>query len=194
MFHAKTSAKHFGGKPKDYLDIHVLIDSSREAFPDLRHRALTHNSWFITKIIPQIFGEQRRNSAKKLYSTRAVAELHVIEDFKHLFIPSAQDFLEKIRVAEWMDNAHGGACPPSHKMVKKYGKHPKRPKPKKEQPSKPVPTLKDPFKGAQRRMLPLFPLGRPKDDLSPPFVIPPRTIMRRGCGGPALPGGPMRFD
>ncbi|HEU5114963.1 MAG TPA: hypothetical protein VFT82_04335 [Candidatus Paceibacterota bacterium] len=119
MVHAKSSAEHFGGKPKDYLDIHQLMDSSREAFPDMRHRALTHNSWFITKIIPLIFGETRVNSAGTRYSTRAVAEFHVLEDFKGKYIPSAQDFLAEIEFKDWMDNGKGEP-PPSHRKLGRY--------------------------------------------------------------------------
>lgn len=44
--HAISSAKRFGGKPEDYIEIHNLMDSSKGAIPDNRHRALTHNSWF----------------------------------------------------------------------------------------------------------------------------------------------------
>ncbi len=54
--HADNSANKFGGKPEDYMDIHLLMDSTKGTFPDNRHRAITHNSWFTTNILPLIFG------------------------------------------------------------------------------------------------------------------------------------------
>lgn len=49
--HAESSARRFGGVPKDYLEIHNIMDSSKAVFADNRHRALTHNSWFIGHIL-----------------------------------------------------------------------------------------------------------------------------------------------
>ncbi len=117
IFHAESSAKEFGGKPEDYLDIHEFLDSSREAFGDLRHRALTHNSWFIGKVIERIFGITRINSVGERYSVKTIAEHHVLEDFDGLFIPSAQDYLAEIELHDWMDNAKDGKVPPSRKKV-----------------------------------------------------------------------------
>lgn len=53
--HAESSAKKFGGKPEDYLDIHNLLDSSKAALCDSRHRVLTHNSWFVGVILEKIW-------------------------------------------------------------------------------------------------------------------------------------------
>ena len=52
--HAKSSAKRFGGIWEDYVEIHKLMDSSKGAIADNRHRCLTHNSWFISEIIERI--------------------------------------------------------------------------------------------------------------------------------------------
>ncbi len=113
--HAQSSARIFGGKAKDYLDIHEFIDSSKEAFSDLRHRALTHHPWFISKILPRVFGVTRKNSSGRTYSVVEVGERHVHEDFRGKFIPSAQDFLEQIEMHDWMDNGgKGNTLPPSH--------------------------------------------------------------------------------
>lgn len=57
MIHARSSAKRFGGQPEDYIEIHDFMDSSKAAFPDNRHRALTHNSWFIF-IVEKVFGHE----------------------------------------------------------------------------------------------------------------------------------------
>ena len=118
--HAKSSAAHFGGKAEDYLPIHKLLDSSKGTFPDLRHRALTHNSWFITEILPRIFGEEITNSKGQKVSVRDIAERHVLEDFGNLFIPAPSDFLAEIEFHPWMDNALNGTTPPSHRKLGKY--------------------------------------------------------------------------
>lgn len=47
MVHAESSVRKWGGKPEDYMPIHNLMDSSKGTIADSRHRALTHNTWFI---------------------------------------------------------------------------------------------------------------------------------------------------
>lgn len=108
--HAKSSAKKFGGKLEDYLDIHILLDSSKMAFADNRHRALTHNSWFINHILPKIFGDTITNSNGKLISTIDIGEQHVLEDFNQQFIPTVQDYLLEMNRRNWMN---GQGLPPS---------------------------------------------------------------------------------
>lgn len=100
QIHAENSALKFGGKAKDYLDIHQFIDSSKSSFSDARHRAITHNIWFCVNVIPKVFGEQRKNSDKKNYSPKDVAEMHCIEDIGH--VPTVQDFLENMKLTDWM--------------------------------------------------------------------------------------------
>jgi hypothetical protein len=116
--HAKSSAKRFGGEPDDYMDIHQLMDSSKGAFADNRHRALTHNAWFIGPGGPleRIFGTTFINSAGRVISTRDIGEQHILEDFGNRFIPSAQDYLAGIPYEEWM-TAGKGEPPPSFKKI-----------------------------------------------------------------------------
>lgn len=109
--HAMSSARRHGGVMEDYLDIHDFMDSSKGAIADNRHRALTHNAWFISTVIERVFGPTRKNSEGKVYSTRLIAEEHVLEDFRGKYIPSAQDFLQEIEPKDWMDNGRG--TPPS---------------------------------------------------------------------------------
>lgn len=97
------------------MPIHELMDSSKSVIACNRHRALTHNAWFTSVIIPRIFGETAVNSDGKTYSTRDIAERHVLEDFAGRFIPSAQDFLEKIPWEDWMNN--GAGYPPSFAKI-----------------------------------------------------------------------------
>lgn len=116
--HAESSARRFGGKASDYEDVHVFLDSSKAAFPDNRHRAATHNAWFIREVVPRVFGYTRVNSDGKTYSTIDVAEQHVSEDF-HGFIPSLCDFLTSMEFADWMNNGRGGP-PSAARLVKRY--------------------------------------------------------------------------
>ena len=108
--HAESSVKRFGGSIEDYLEIHVLLDSSKMAFADNRHRALTHNSWFVNHILPKIFGSTITNSDGKRISVIDIAEQHVLEDFSYNFIPTAQDYLIEMNKSSWM---HGQGLPAS---------------------------------------------------------------------------------
>lgn len=117
--HAKSSAKRWGGTPDDYLPIHNLMDSSKAAMPDNRHRALTHNSWFIGFVVEQVFGVTITNSDGKVVSVRDVAEQHVLEDFGGRFIPTVQDYLQEMEFQPWMNNGAGGAYPPSAEKIER---------------------------------------------------------------------------
>lgn len=119
-YHAEQSAKRFGGVPEDYIDIHELMDSTKAAYPNNAHRVITHNSWFAVNIIPKVFGHQRENSEGRKYSTKDVAEYHILEDFRMRFIPSIQDYLEHLDFQPWMNN--GGDVP---NRLKNKPTHPK---------------------------------------------------------------------
>lgn len=109
--HAESSAKKMGGKPEDYMAIHEFLDSSKGAIADNRHRALTHNSWFLSTVLERVFGSTFKNSDGKIISTRSVGEQHILEDYGRKFIPSAQDFLAEMEYKDWMQN--GKDVPPS---------------------------------------------------------------------------------
>lgn len=118
--HAQSSARKFGGIPEDYLDIHSLLDSSKSVTSLPTHRALTHNTYFVSVILTRIFGEVfHRKSDGKPVSTRDVGEQHIAEDFRG-FIPSASDFIDCLNVADWMLNGKGE--PPSHALILKQRK------------------------------------------------------------------------
>jgi hypothetical protein len=116
FIHAQSSARRYGGTPDDYIDIHNLMDSSKAAVADNRHRSLTHNAWFIGQIIEKIFGVTRTNSAGRTYSVRDIAEQHVLEDFRGKFIPTAQDYIQEMEFKDWMQNGDG--YPPSFEKIK----------------------------------------------------------------------------
>lgn len=44
IVHARNSARKFGGKMEDYLEIHEWFDETKAWIPDMRHRALRHHS------------------------------------------------------------------------------------------------------------------------------------------------------
>jgi len=115
--HALSSAKRFGGVAEDYLPIHNFMDSSKAVIADNRHRALTHNSWFIGTVIEKVFGTTFQNSGGKTISSRDIAEQHVIEDMG--CIPSGQDFLAELEYKTWME---GKGKPPSFEKIEKSRK------------------------------------------------------------------------
>lgn len=118
--HAKNSARKFGGKPEDYIEIHNLMDSSKSCMADNRHRALTHNSWFIGAGGPleRIFGNVIKNSSGKEVSVRDIGEQHILEDFGMKFIPTAQDYLQELEFKSWMNNGKE-SVPDSFKKIEK---------------------------------------------------------------------------
>ncbi len=120
--HAVSSARKFGGVPEDYMKLHNLMDSSKGTIADSRHRALTHNAWFIGPDGPLelIFGVNIVNSEGRKVSVRELGEQHILEDFGMRFIPSAQDYLQEINMKEWMLSGKG--TPPSHALVVEQAK------------------------------------------------------------------------
>lgn len=99
FLHANISAKQHGGVPEDYMAIHEFLDHSKSSFPDVRHRAMLHNSWGIY-VVSQVFGDVLVNSDGKRVSTRDIAEEHIIQDLG--YIPTMQDWLEKMPIEPWM--------------------------------------------------------------------------------------------
>jgi len=126
--HAKSSAKRFGGTWEDYVEIHKLMDSSKGAIADNRHRVLTHNAWFISEILERIKFVNSTpckpdgrfytivNSDGKEISVREIGEQHVLEDFGMRFIPSAQDYIQEMEMKSWMNNGIGEG-PTSFKKI-----------------------------------------------------------------------------
>lgn len=120
--HAESSARRYGGKMEDYLAIHEFMDSSKTTFADQRHRALTHNMWFINHVLPRVFGSLLVNSNGRNISVVQVGMDHVQEDYAGKFIPTAQDWLQEIEYQPWMMNGKG--APPSNaKIFEKRTKH-----------------------------------------------------------------------
>lgn len=126
--HSKSSARRFGGTWEDYVEIHKLMDSSKGAIADNRHRVLTHNAWFISEILERIKFHNSTpckpdgrfytilNSDGKEISVRDIGEQHVLEDFGMRFIPSAQDYIQEMEMKSWMNNGMGEG-PTSFKKI-----------------------------------------------------------------------------
>jgi hypothetical protein len=126
FIHAQSSAKKYGGKPEDYIEIHDFMDSSKGAIALNSHRALTHHSWFLSNVLERVKFSNSietspckfnliQNSDGKKISVRDIGEMHVLEDFKHKFIPTAQDYLQEIEFKDWMQNGNG--YPPSFSKI-----------------------------------------------------------------------------
>ncbi len=109
--HANGSVRKWGGVIDDYIAIHEFMDSSKIVLPDNRHRALTHNGWFITVVLPAVFGDSIRNSIGRDVAVIDIGEQHCFEDFKGRFIPTAQDFLQLMPHSDWMSG--NGIAPSS---------------------------------------------------------------------------------
>ena len=97
--HALVSVKKWKGKPEDYLEIHDFIDSTKAHHPDMRHRAILHNSWGVY-ITERIFGTNIINSDNIRVSVRDIAERHVIDDMGT--IPTLQDYLQGMPMYDWL--------------------------------------------------------------------------------------------
>lgn len=98
-YHARVSAKKFGGVPEDYQPIHDFIDSSKSSVADVRHRAMLHSAWgiFLTE---KVFGHTIPNSKGDQVPVRLIAEEHILEDLG--FIPSMEHWLKNMRIETWM--------------------------------------------------------------------------------------------
>lgn len=102
IFHARNSARKFGGKPEDYLFIHDQMDEPKSHHASVRFRSIFHSSYGIF-LIEKILGHEFTNSAGKVVAVRSVAEQHVLEDLG--WIPSLDDYLKEMGEPAWMAGA-----------------------------------------------------------------------------------------
>lgn len=115
--HSQSSVKLWGGVVEDYLPLHNKMDSSKKYFSDNRHRALTHNMFFIFEVMIPLFGEYITNSAGRVVSVKDICEWHIMEDFGKKYIPNVSDYLSEMEVKSWMANGIGEP-PASQKKTK----------------------------------------------------------------------------
>ena len=79
LFHARSSARKYGGQPADYQAIHDWFDESKAFLADVRHRALRHHAEGIF-LCEKIFGTSIVNSDGREVPVRFIGEQHVLED------------------------------------------------------------------------------------------------------------------
>ena len=99
--HAESTARKWGGKWQDYVDIHDWFDETKVYTGDWTHRALRHHSagiqWAVEK-----FGHAVVNSSNQTIPVKLIAEQHVSEDCG--FIPTPSDYLSTLakNPEKWM--------------------------------------------------------------------------------------------
>jgi len=126
LVHSKSSVRLWGGKVEDYLPLHNKMDISKKYFSDNRHRALTHNMFFIFEVMIPLFGEYIDNSDGKTVSVKDICEYHILEDYGKKFIPNVSDFLQEMEVKSWMANGLGEKPSSQKKLITESGKILKR--------------------------------------------------------------------
>ncbi len=103
--HADNSAQIFGGKAKEYEDIHALIDSNKLVTPSIFGRFFLHHSDVGGPILKKVFGE--KIGSKNVPVEHILIE-HLLEDYNQVltfrdhWIPAleeAKQFLPQI--ADW---------------------------------------------------------------------------------------------
>ncbi len=82
--HAESSAKQYGGNAEDYLEIHEMMDSSKSAHADNRHRVIFHSA-FGAYLIQKMFGMdfERMKQLQDKYKLPAEFLDELTELFKH---------------------------------------------------------------------------------------------------------------
>jgi hypothetical protein len=110
--HAQSSAKKYGGKMEDYIHLHAKMDCSKGYF-----RVLTHTMFWIQEVMVPLFGHTLTNSDGKIVSVKDICEQHILEDYRHKFIPTPQDFIQEMEFKQWMQNGRG--TPESAKLLYK---------------------------------------------------------------------------
>lgn len=104
FYHARSSARKWGGEPEDYIAIHEWIDGSKAHFGDARHRALRHHTegcWEAERVFGlTITVKKQRTGVEVRVPVREIAEQHIFEDLG--WIPSLADWLKNMELKQWM--------------------------------------------------------------------------------------------
>lgn len=106
-YHAKSSARKWGGSPEDYLPIHDFIDSSKKIIGDVRHRSIYHHTEG-TFLCERIFGTTIAVGRKQI-PVREIAERHIIEDLG--WLPTPADYIKGMPVEKWMSGSQRREVP-----------------------------------------------------------------------------------
>ena len=103
-YHAKSSARKWGGTPDIYLPIHDFLDSSKQVVADVRHRALYHHTMG-AYLCERVFGTtidipKKSGTGVVQVPVREVALRHIEED--NGWIPTFADYIDGMPVKTWM--------------------------------------------------------------------------------------------
>jgi hypothetical protein len=84
LYHARSSARQFGGAETDYYALHTFFDQTKAHIPTNLHRLVLHNDFGI-EICEQVYGPTfQRSSDGKVIPTVILARQHIEEDFGSL--------------------------------------------------------------------------------------------------------------
>jgi hypothetical protein len=73
--------------------------------------------WILEVMVP-LFGQTLTNSDGKLVSVKDICEQHILEDYRHKFIPTPQDFIQEMEFKQWMQNGRGTVPESAKKLYK----------------------------------------------------------------------------
>lgn len=119
--HAVSAARHFGGRPEDYIEIEELIDSSKMVIGDVRHRSLYHHTagvWLCQRIFGRTITVERNLGSIEI-PVREIAERHILEDLG--WLPSPADYINGMPIKPWMSGAQRKDIPLSHLLASTQG-------------------------------------------------------------------------
>lgn len=109
--HARSSVVNFGGTLTDYLQLHMVMDSSKTHWSKSQHRSLFHHDYGV-ELMERIFGFTLERTGKDEHGnklsplvTKHAAWQHVREDFSRKD-PTVQDWFELVEVQPWMQVQH----------------------------------------------------------------------------------------
>jgi hypothetical protein len=98
--HAERTARRFGGRPGDYLELHAFLDSAKRELPDWRHRLPTHHA-LGPYLAAAVFGTTLRRASDGVeVPTRPLAEGHIIDDLGR--IPTLAECFRHVQLWPWM--------------------------------------------------------------------------------------------
>ena len=104
-FHAKSSAKKWGGTAEDYIAVHEAIDSSKQFIGDVRHRMMFHHTagvWWMQQLFGRVITIRRENGSIEV-PVRLIAEQHIIEDLG--WLPGLEAYFDGVPIKGWMSGA-----------------------------------------------------------------------------------------
>lgn len=93
LYHARSAARAFGGKPADYLLIERWFDQTKAHVPTARHRVYLHNTFGI-ELCEGIFGAHWQRASDGVYvPVHHIARRHIEEDLR--FLPTLRQCLRR---------------------------------------------------------------------------------------------------